>query len=135
MNWIAISRRLVGQPYELGKMDCAQLFRRVCEMRGIPVPDGFDGVTWKTYPEAWQRDEKATRDIFVRFVASMGREIPIAHAFCGDILIMRIKGHKELNVGIHAGNDGILVMTLKRAQVMNMRIFEIQKAIRISNDG
>lgn len=133
--------RFVGAPYRLGGqrpaegLDCLSLILEAARHRRIPVSDEFEGVTRETYAELWETDREGAKKKLLRFVLSLGEEIPPSMAFAGDLLIIKPKkggnGRDRSVLGIHAGNDLVLSsFTDAGVRLANLQDCEIVRAIR-----
>jgi len=133
-----ITKKCVGAPYALGKenegggFDCLSLILWFCEKVGIDPPESFEGVTRESYAKLYKLDRDKANAVFLRFIATLGDEIPASRAFAGDILVCTPKTSGGLAVGIHGGGDNLLAAFESRGVTLaNLRAYRILKAYRI----
>jgi len=61
------------------------------ESLGISFPRDFEGITEENYADLWKKDQGKAREIFARFLSTLGESIDPAFARRGDLMIFRGK--------------------------------------------
>lgn len=134
-----VTGKYIGAPYKLGGrnraegFDCLSLMLALCKNFKVRIPSEFEGVTPENYVDLWNEDQEKAKEIFIRFVESLGEQIPVYSAMAGDFLILKPKKGNDAFVGVHAGQDMVLsAWTDIGVKPINMRMIKIEKAIRWS---
>jgi hypothetical protein len=129
-----LTSEVVGKPYglcEKNAFDCLNLIFWYCDQQGIKLPESFEGFTRNNYDKLFERDPGQAKEVFERFIASLGQEISPAFAFAGDFLICAVKKTGERAIGIHAGGDQMMSVFLERGVALaNLRAYDILTAYR-----
>ena len=130
MNLAKITEYLVGQGYELGKMDCFALTIVYLEMRGVKIPGSFRGYTMESYKDLYIDAPVLAKEIMVDCMASITEEIPVSKAFAGDILLLRYRKSPHF-FGIDGGNGNVLLpFEDKGVRVVPLKQYTIERAYR-----
>lgn len=136
LRFAEFTGRSVGRPYKLGETDCLSLVLSFLDHAGVEIPDSFDGVTRENYPALYRVDPRRAKEILLRWITTVGEEIPPSHAFTGDILVVRVKGKEDWGIEIHAGGDLALGAFAKQGiGLETLRGYDILKAYRIRHNS
>ena len=129
MNFLNISKKFVGQPYELGKCDCFTMVMDYLRLYGLKIAknETFNGVSIENYADLY-RNNTGTIDHAADWLATKCKEVKPHESLCGDILFLEENGNKFL--GIDGGNGKIIapvigdaVEVLKSENCKRLRVF------------
>ena len=143
----AITKKYVGVPYCLGSadpavgLDCVSLMRAIARDLKQEMPDMFWAKPWRRsgawecitlddYPALWEQDKVRAKALLLRFVRSLGEEVPPLKAFCWDILILD-PPDGERQVALHAGHNlAMAAFTDRGVDLAPIDVSFIKRAIR-----
>lgn len=108
-NFAHATSTVIGKSYELGKMDCFSMVRKLMENYGFSIAENeeFRGLTLNNYAEKYKQNHSVVYDV-VDYLAQTFDEVPVNRTIAGDVLLVKNK-HGEPLLCIDAGNG--LVMT------------------------
>lgn len=119
-----ISAKFVGQPYQLGAMDCFASILGYLAERGLALPEEFEGQTRATYATLFVEQPQEAKAMMIRLMDSLLPVIEPPKAFAGDILLLRLNAHPVHSVyqsppplpflAIDGGNGRVLAATIER---------------------
>ena len=131
-----LTARYVGTPYRLAGqntvegLDCLTLVLSLARDLMVPVPAQFEGSDGKNHAELWTQDSERAKARFIRFVKTLGPELPPHRAFAGDLLILKGKETGDTVVALHAGGDvALTAWTDVGCHLINTRLFDIKRVI------
>jgi len=128
-----LTSQIVGKPYKLGEWDCLGVVLFFCDNWGISIPENFEGYTKENYIQLFIDNPKRAKEIFFRFIASLGKEVDPKRTMPGDFLIIETNG--ETGVCINVGGGNILSALLEKGiDVVSMKTYTVLKAYRWRKD-
>lgn len=127
-----LTKNLTGRPYALNDprgLDCFSSVREYLIMRGVEIPDEFDGHSVQDYKALFISDPDTAKKLMVKLVESLLDEIRPAFTLAGDILLAK---HIDTFLAINGGNGFMLGATIEVGMVpLPMRAYKILRAFRV----
>ena len=98
-------------------------------MRGIELPEEFNGVTLDTYKQLFQDEPAKAKKVMVEFIDSVLEPIPGYKAIPGDIYLLSLEKNPLPFLAICAGNANIISVTeSKGVTVFPLKTYKIERA-------
>jgi hypothetical protein len=126
---LEISKKFVGQPYELGKCDCLTMIIDYLRLLGIKISknESFKEVNLKNYADLYRRNS-GTIERAADWLATKCEEVQPHESLPGDILYLEENNTKFF--GIDGGNGKIIapivgdaVSVLRSEKCKRLRVF------------
>lgn len=132
-------KEILEKPYQLGGFkdgfDCFSMFLTFCDMKGIEIPDEWQGWTRENYAARWERGEG--RAEMYEFLHSLGSEVEdINYLRENDIVLLAIDmGNDVLFTmpAIYLGNGHLLLVTIETGAIVlplwavKEKIYEVRR--------
>lgn len=110
-----ISAKFVGQPYQLGAMDCFASILGYLTERGLALPEEFEGQTRESYAAFFVEQPEEAKAVMIRLMDSLLPTVEPHRAFAGDLLLLRLADTDTLPfLTIDGGNGRVLAATIER---------------------
>jgi hypothetical protein len=130
MSLARITARFIGQPYQLGLVDCFSAVLNYIEEMGYTIPPDFEGQTRTSYAALFADHPAEAKALMVRFIDSLLPEVQPAFAFAGDILLLRL-GDSLPFLAIDGGNGTIIAASESRGVgLSSLRKYTVMRAWR-----
>jgi hypothetical protein len=87
--------KLVDSPYFLGDeskgWDCLNSLKEFYEDCGFAFPRRFEDWEQGNYRDKWVFDPEVGREVFYRFLKTLGKQVDLNYAVRGDLLLLKTK--------------------------------------------
>ncbi|WP_041281518.1 DUF6950 family protein [Desulfocurvibacter africanus] len=108
-SFARLTSELLGREYELGRWDCFALVLHWLELRGVQVPEQFEGVGRDDYAELFRRAPEEAKALMGRFFDTILEPCDPRHVQPGDILLVRpLFSEAPAFTVVYAGNGQAL---------------------------
>jgi hypothetical protein len=109
--------------------DCLNM---LADYYGACFPRTFEDWDDSNYGERWLKDEAKAREVFRRFLLSLGTEVNVNYALPGDLMLFESERHKmPIFPGIYQGDNHLKVNWGKKIGIRTV-LFEQFKPMLIS---
>lgn len=109
LSWL--STQIIGQPYQLGEMDCLGVVLRWLDMRGVELPQEWEGFTANDYAQVYKTDAETAKCLSVALMDCLLPPIDPRRALPGDVLALTVDGSHVPFLAVHGGNVRVLTCT------------------------
>ena len=151
-----LTMKLAGRPYALNEAVGLDCFSSICTylaMRGVEIPEEFEGYSVTDYKDLFLSDPEMAKELMVKLVESLLDEIDPHFSMAGDVLLAKpkeVESSKDqadvvgplsalrsmLFLAIHGGNGSMLGATIERGLVpLPIRAFDVLRAFRVREGG
>ena len=162
-----LTMKLAGRPYALNEAVGLDCFSSICTylaMRGVEIPEEFEGYSVTDYKDLFLSDPEMAKELMVKLVESLLDEIDPHFSMAGDVLLAKPKEaesskdqadvvgplsalrstlralssplYASLFLAIHGGNGSMLGATIERGLVpLPIRAFDVLRAFRVREGG
>jgi hypothetical protein len=89
-----LTMKLAGRPYalnEAGGLDCFSSVAAYLSMRGVEIPEEFEGYSVLDYKDLFLSDPDTAKGLMVELIANLLDEINPHFAMAGDVLLAKPK--------------------------------------------
>jgi hypothetical protein len=109
---------VVGNKYELGKVDCFKLIIDYLREQEVPLPIEFKGLTLDSYKDYYQKDPLAAKETMLELMNELLSPIDPNKAIPGDIVLIKLRGQSStLALAIEGGNSVCITAAEKQGVV------------------
>jgi len=103
-----LTMKLAGRPYALNEAVGLDCFSSICTylaMRGVEIPEEFEGYSVTDYKDLFLSDPEMAKELMVKLVESLLDEIDPHFSMAGDVLLAKPK-EAESSKGQAESEDG-----------------------------
>ncbi len=100
------TNKYIGKKYKLGETDCFSIIYQYLKDKNFKVPDSFNNVSFKDYPNLYLKNKKEAKNLMISFVDVILKKIDIGKIKAGDIVLLSLHGEEFLAISV--GNGMIL---------------------------
>jgi len=130
MNVARLTMAMVGQPYELGRMDCFGVVVAWLRLRGVDLPC-WEGWAPEDYGAIYAADPETAKCLAPAYLDSFLTSVAPGFAFAGDVLALSLPGEAVPFLAVHGGNGQALTCTPERGVcLLPLDGYEIRRSWR-----
>ncbi|MEG6551907.1 hypothetical protein V6C53_16885 [Desulfocurvibacter africanus] len=108
-SFARLTTGLLGRTYELGRWDCFAIVIRWLEIKGVEIPEQFEGVGRDDYAGLFRRAPEEAKALMLRFLDALLAPCDPRLAQAGDILLVRpLFSEAPAFTVVYAGNGQAL---------------------------